>query len=138
MATVVDFLAALLVSWVIVYAAYGLTLAVVRSVWWMVHSAARLGAAARNTRSSRAGGTTAILHCAADHGAKSTLAPQTRRPSFPDVAVSIEEATEALFEYERRVFWARSEIRKTAARTRETIAQTRALLAQVDATAGGT
>ena len=133
MVTVVNFLAALVVSWVIVYAAYGLTRAVVRSVWWMVHSAMRLGEAARNIRSWRADGITATLHSTAGRGAKSAPAAKTQQPAFPDVAISVKEASEALLAYERRVFWARSEIRKTAARTRETIAQTRALLAEVDA-----
>jgi hypothetical protein len=127
-----------MVSWIIVYAVYGLTLLVVRCVWWVVRSVARLGNGTRKIRPSPAGSPPAMSGGTADHGARSTLAPPTRRPSFPDVAVSIEEATEALFEYERRVFWARSEIRETAARTRETIAQTRALIADVDAAGPGT
>ncbi len=36
MLTLVNFLAALIASWVILYATYGLTLLAVHSVWWMV------------------------------------------------------------------------------------------------------
>ena len=36
MLTLVNFVAALIVSWVFVYAIYGLTLVTVRSVWWTV------------------------------------------------------------------------------------------------------
>jgi hypothetical protein len=34
--TLINFVAALIVSWVVVYAIYGLTLLAVRSVWWTV------------------------------------------------------------------------------------------------------
>jgi hypothetical protein len=107
--TLINFVAALMVSWIIVYAAYGLTLLVVHCVCWVVRSAVRLGKGVPKIWQSAAGSPAATSCAAADHGAKSTLAPQTRRPSFPDAAVSIEEASEALFEYERPVFWARSE-----------------------------
>ena len=42
MLTLVNFVATLIVSWVIVYAIYGLTLLAVRSVWEMVRAVARL------------------------------------------------------------------------------------------------
>jgi hypothetical protein len=34
--TLINFVAALIVSWVVVYAIYGLTLLAVRAVWWTV------------------------------------------------------------------------------------------------------
>jgi hypothetical protein len=102
--TLVNFVAALIVSWVVVYAVYGLTLLAVRSVWltvrvvtahagagaalvvvhpvrWMVRRVARLGRA-----------------CIQSSHADSVVAPAVpstpaRRPTFPDVAVSIREAT---------------------------------------------
>ena len=42
MLTLVHFVVALIVSWVVVYAIYGLTLLAVRSVWEMVRAVARL------------------------------------------------------------------------------------------------
>jgi hypothetical protein len=124
------------VCWVIAYAAFGVTLLLVHSIWW-VASVARFREGADNVRSSRADGGAVISHSTAGQGAKSVPAPQTRRPSFPDVAISVREASEALFAYERRVFCARSDVRETAARTLETIAKTQALMAQVDAAAAG-
>jgi hypothetical protein len=79
----------------------------------------------------------AVSQDASDHGAKIVPVPQMWRPPFPDVAISVREASEALFAYQRRVFRAQSEMRETATRTLETIAQTQALMAQVDAAAAG-
>lgn len=121
------------VSWFIVYAAVGVTLLAVHPVWWMLRAVAWLGRDADDVRSSRVGRAARNSHAAAGPAVKRTAAPPMRRPSFPDVAISLREAGEALFAYERRVFWARSEIRETAARTHEVIAQTRALMARVDA-----
>jgi len=125
------------VFWVIVCAVFGVTLLVVHPIWWMVRAVARLGKGSHNIQSSiqssREGSTAAISHDAAGQRANSAPAPLIRRPSFPDVAISVTQASEALFAYERRVFCARSEIRETAARTLETIAQTQALMAQLDA-----
>ena len=157
MQTLVNFLEALIISWIIVYATYGVALLAMRSVWWtvrfaswvipyatfcvtlvVVHSiswmirwVARFNQGANNIQSSRADSTAAIFHTAADLEAKSMPARRLR-PSFPDVAISVREASEALFAYERRVFGARSEIRETVVRTLETIAQTQTLMAQVD------
>ena len=39
MLTLINFVAALIASWVVVYAIYGLTLLAVRSVWWTVRVA---------------------------------------------------------------------------------------------------
>jgi hypothetical protein len=158
--TLVNFVAALIVSWVVVYAIYGLTLLAVRSVCWtvrfasslivhasrgvtllvgypvwrMVRAVAWLGEA--RTQSSSADGVVAPVPSTV--GNRDVLTPRRRRPAFPDVAVSMREAGEALLEYRGRVFWARSEMRETAARTRNIIAQTRALIAEVDASAAGT
>jgi len=160
--TLVNFLEALITSWVILYATFGLALLVMRSVRWTVRFAswvivyvtfgvmlfvahsissmirwvARFNQGANDVRSSRAGSTAAIFHSAVGHEAKSMPAPRLR-PSFPDVAISVREAREALFAYERRVFGARSEIRETVTRTLEAIAQTQALMAQVDAVSPG-
>jgi len=123
-------------SWAIVYAAFGVTLLVVHPVWWMISFAARSSHGANTIQSSRAGGAAAISHSAVGDEVKSVPAPRMR-PSFPDVAISVGEASEVLFAYERRVFGARSEIRETVTRTLETIAQTRALMAQIDAASGG-
>jgi hypothetical protein len=156
--TLVNFVAALIVSWVVVYAIYGLTLLAVRSVcwtvrvvsslivhasrgitllviypvWWMVRAGAWLREA--RTQSSQAD---SIVEPAVPStvGNRDVLTP---RPTFPDVAVSIREASQALLEYRGRVFWARSEMRETAARTRNIVAQTRALMAEVDASGAGT
>jgi hypothetical protein len=121
------------VFWIIVCAAFGVTLLVVHPVWWMVRAVAQLGKGAHNIPSSRAGSAAAISHGTAGQRASSAPVPLIRRPSFPDVAISVRQASEALFAYEQRAFRARSEIRQTAARTLETIAQTQALMAQLDA-----
>jgi len=123
-------------SWAMVYAAFGVTLLVMPPIWWMIHRVARFSRGANNIQSSRAVSTAAISYSAVGDEAKSRPAPRVR-PSFPDVAISVREASEALYAYERRVFGARSEIRETVSRTLEAIAQTRALMAQVDATAAG-
>jgi hypothetical protein len=158
--TLVNFVAALIVSWVVVYTIYGLTLLAVRAVcwtvrvvssfimhasrgvtlllvypvWWMVRAIAWLGEA--RTQSSQSDSIVAPA-VPSTVGNCDVLTP-TRRPTFPDVAVSIREASEALLEYRGRVFWARSEMGETAARTRNIIAQTRALIAEVDSSAAGT
>jgi hypothetical protein len=116
--------------WAIACAAFGVTLLLVHPFWWMVGVVARLGDRAQTVRLSRAGSATG-------HEAKSVAAPHVRRPLFPDVAISIRDASEALFAYQQQVFCARSEMRAAAARTLEIIAQTRALIAQVDAAAAG-
>lgn len=159
MLIVLNFVMALIVSWAILYATYGLVVLAVQSAWWMVRfgcwfivyaavgvtllaaypvwrmvrAVARLGRGAGNVQSSRAGSQAAISHATAGPAAKRMMAPPTRRSSFPDVAISLREASEALFAYERRVLCARSEVRETAVRTHEIIAQTRALMARVDA-----
>ena len=123
-------------GWVILYATFGVTLLIVLSIWWMIRWVARFSQGANNAQLSRAGSTAAISHSVAGHQTKTVPAPRLR-PSFPDVAISVREAGEALFAYERRVFGARSEIRETVTRTLETIAQTQALMAQVDAESRG-
>jgi len=120
-------------SWAIVFAAFGVTLLVTPPIWWMIHRVARFRRGVNNIQSSRAV-STAISYGAAGDKAKSRPAPRVR-PSFPDVAISVTEASEALYAYERRVFGARSEIRETVSQTLEAIAQARSLMAQVDATA---
>jgi hypothetical protein len=119
-------------SWAILYATFGVTLLVVRPTWWMIRSLVRFGEDANNIQSSCARNTAAVFHSAVGHEAKSVPAARPRS-SFPDVASSVREASEALFAYERRMFTARSEIRETITRTLETIAQTQALMADVDA-----
>jgi hypothetical protein len=121
------------VFWIIVFAAFGVTLFVGPPVRWMVRAVARLGNAAHNIQSSRAGSAVAISQGTAGLRANCAPTPLIRQPSFPDVAISVRQAREALFAYERRVFRARSEISETAARTLETIAQTQALMAQLNA-----
>jgi hypothetical protein len=122
--------------WAILYAAFGVALLVVRLTWWIIHSLARFGQDADNIQSSCVGNTATVFHSAVGHEAKTVPAPRSR-PSFPDVANSVREASEALFAYERRMFTARSEIRETVTRTLETIAQTQALMAHVDAASRG-
>jgi len=121
------------VFWINVCAAVGVTLLVVPPVWWMARAVARLGKGAHEIQSSHAGSTAAVSHGTAGQRADRTPAPLIRRPSFPEVAISVRQAREVLFAYERRVLCARSEMREIAARTRETIAQTQALMAQADA-----
>jgi hypothetical protein len=159
--TLLNFVAALIVSWAVVYAIYGLTLLVVHSVWravrvaswliahaslgvtlvvvpavwWMVRAFGRLGAGTR-IRSALADSTVAPTVASTVGSRGDVLTPTMRRPTFPEVAVSISEASEALTKYQGRVFWARSEMRETVARTLNAIAQTRALMAEVDAAAG--
>lgn len=161
MLTLLNFVAALIASWAVVYAVYGLTLLAVHSVWWavriasrsiahaslgvtlvvvpavcwMVRALARLGAGTR-IRSAYADSTVAPAVASTVGGHGDVLAPTIRRPTFPEVALSIREASEALTKYQGRVFWARSEMRETVARTLNAIAQTRALMAEVDAAAG--
>lgn len=115
MLTLVNFVATLIVSWVIVYAIYGLTLLAVRSVWWtvrvvsgftahasagaalvivypvcwMIRRVARLGEA--RIQSSHGDSIVAPV-VPSTVGNHDVLTP-TRRPTFPDVAVSIREAT---------------------------------------------
>jgi hypothetical protein len=145
--TLVNFVAALIVSWVVVYAIYGLTLLAVRSVCWIARFASSfivhasrgvtllvgypvwwmVRAVAARTQSLPADGILAPV-VPSTVGNRGVLTPTRRRPAFPDVAVSIREAGEALLEYRGRVFWARSEMGETAARTRNIIAQTRALI----------
>jgi hypothetical protein len=95
----------------------------------------KAAAAGRNIRASRAPGVSAIFHRAGGVPGKGVLATSMPCPSLLDIAISVSEAREALFAYERWMFCARSEIRETAARMRETIAQSRALMAQADAIA---
>jgi hypothetical protein len=123
-------------SCVILYATFGVTLLVVRPIWWMIRSLARLGQDANNVQSSCARNAAAAFHGAIGHKAKSVSAAPPRS-SCPDVASSVREASEALFAYERRMFTARSEIRETVTRTLETIAQTQAFMAHVDAVSRG-
>jgi hypothetical protein len=122
-------------SCAILYATFGVTLLVVRPIWWMIRSLARLGQDANNVQSSCARNTAAVFH-SIGHKAMTMSTPRPR-PSCPDVASSVREAGEALFAYERRMFTARSEIRETVTRTLETIAQTQALMADVDAVSRG-
>jgi hypothetical protein len=123
-------------SYAILYATFGVALLVVRPIWWMIRTLARLGQDANNIQSLCARNTTAAFHSAIGHKAKSVPAARPR-PSCPDVVSSVREASEALFAYERRMFTARSEIRETVTRTLETIAQTQALMAHVDAVSRG-
>lgn len=117
------------IFWVIVCATFGVTLLVVHPVWWMVRAIARL---ANGDHSLRADGAVAISQGAPGQGAKIVPTAEMRWPSLQDVAISVREASEALFAYERRMFRARSEMREAATRTLEAIAQTRALMAQLD------
>jgi hypothetical protein len=140
--TLINFVAALIVSWVVVYAIYGLTLLavhcvrwtvrvvswfivhslgvtlhVVHPVWWLVRAVARLGEGVRTPSSH----TDSIVAPVVNRG--DVLAPTVRRPILPGIAVSVRQASEALLGH-WRVLWARSEMTETAARTRHTIAQT--------------
>jgi hypothetical protein len=68
--------------WIIVCAAFGVTLLVVPPVWWIVRAVARLGNGVRNIRSSRAGSIAAISDgtagelCATSHTA--AVLPRSR------------------------------------------------------------
>jgi hypothetical protein len=109
--TLVNFVAALIVSWVVVYAIYGLALLAVRCtvrvvswfivhasrgvtllvadpVWWMVRAVGWLGAA--RIQSPHADSIVAPV-VPGTVGNRDVL---TRRPTFPDAAVSIREASE--------------------------------------------
>jgi hypothetical protein len=122
--------------WAIVYAALGVALLLVHLVGTMVRSVARLGDGAYPVQSSRVDSAGAVSQSASGQGRR--LCRRLRcGGSFPDVAISVREAREALFAHEQRVFRARSEVREAAARTLETIAQTQAPMAQVDAAAAG-
>src|SRR5262249_13100858 len=133
MRTLVTFLQSLILSWAIVYALYGLTRLAACCVRWTVRSISWLADSVRNMQASRADGIAATSSSAGSDQRKRVLAAAMRRPLFPDVAISVREASEALFAHERLMFCARSEMRETAARTREVIAQSRALMAQADA-----
>ena len=121
--------------WVIVYVALGVALPLVHLVRMMIRSVARLADGDHPVQSSLVDSASAISQGASGQGSTIVPAPQMWRPSFPDVAISVREASEALLSYEQRAFRVRSEMRETATRTLETIAQTRALMAQVDAAA---
>lgn len=115
MLTLVNFVATLIVSWIIVYAIYGLTILAVRSVWWTVRvisgfTHAKAGAALvvvypvwwMVRMVARLGETRAQSSHDEDNivapvvpgtvGNRDVLTP-TPRPTLPDVAVSIREAT---------------------------------------------
>jgi hypothetical protein len=121
------------VFWVIVYAAFGVTLLLMHPLRWMVRSGARLADGARHIQSSQPDRAATISEGAPGQAAKIVPVPRMWRPSFPEVANSVREASEALFAYERRMFRARADMRETATRTHEAIAQTQALMAEVDA-----
>ena len=137
MRTLVTFLQSLILSGAIVYTTYGLLCLVAHCVRWTVRSIRRLADGARNFHASRAGGIAAISCGAGSDPEKRVLAAVMQPLLFPDIENSVREAREALFAYERWMFYAQSDIRETAARTRETIAQTRVLMARVDAGAAG-
>jgi hypothetical protein len=121
-------------SWAIPYATFGVTLVILRSIAWVIRWVARFNQGANNIQ-SHGGSAAAISHSAVGHEARGM--PRLR-PLFPDAAAfPVKEAREALFAYERRAFIARSEIRETVTRTLETIAQTKALMARIDAARQG-
>src|SRR5262249_37092637 len=119
MLTLATFIIDLIVSLAILYATYGLMHFVACCVLWLVRSISRFGESACNVPAS------------------SVPMAKTRQPSFPEIAIYVRQARDALFDYERRMHCARSEVREIAARTLETIAQTQALMAQADAIATG-
>jgi hypothetical protein len=101
--TLVNFVAALIVSWVVVYAIYGLTLLAARSVWWTVRvitAHACVGAALvvvhpvrwMVRRAARLG-EARIQSSHADSIVAPAVPSTPARPTFPDVAVSIRQAT---------------------------------------------
>jgi hypothetical protein len=120
MLTLVTFIIDLIVSVAILYVTYGLMHFVARRVLWLVCSISPFGESACNAPAS------------------GVPMAKTRQPSFPEIAVYVRQARDALFDYQRRMRCARSEVREIAARTLETIAQTQALMAQADAIAAGT
>lgn len=83
------------VFWVVVYAAFGVTLLLVRPVRWMVRSVAGLAGGAHHIESLPADSAAAISQGAPGQGAKIVSAPRMWRPSFPDVTISVREASEA-------------------------------------------
>jgi hypothetical protein len=116
--TLANFVATLIVSWVVVYAIYGLILLAVRCVWWMVRvvcgftAHASAGAALlvvspvwwMVSRVARLG--EARIQSSHEDSIVAPVAPSTignrdvltatRRPTFPHAAVSIREASRPL------------------------------------------
>lgn len=136
MPTFVNFIQALILSVAIVYTTYGLLLLAARCVRWTARSICWLAGSARDIRASLRDGIAMISYSAgSDRGKRAAAA--IRRPLFPDVAIYVGEARQALFAYEQLMFRARSEMRETATRTNEIIVQSQALMARADAVATG-
>ena len=117
------------------YTTFGVMRLAAHCVRWTVRSIGWLADSARNIQASGAGGIAAISYSAGSDPRKRVPVAAMRRPLFPDIAISVREASEALFAHQRLMFYARSEMRETAARTREIIAQSRTLMAHADAVA---
>jgi hypothetical protein len=111
--TVINFVAALIMSWVVVYAIFGLTLVAVRSVWWTVRVIswfivhASLGVMLLVVYPVRwmavawlgeAQPDSIVAPVVPSTGGNRDVLTPPRRPTFPDAAVSTNEASEALFE----------------------------------------
>jgi len=132
MRTLVTFLQDLILSGAIVYSIYGLMRLAAHCVRWTVRAIGWLADSTRNIQALRAGSIAAISNGAGSAPGKRVLAAAMPQPEFPDIAISVREASAALFEYQQLVLSARSEMRRTAARTREIIAESRALMARAD------
>jgi hypothetical protein len=129
METVVTFLVALVISWFIVYGAYGLMGLATRCILWVVR---RLCQAVRKIRTS-----SNMLATRRDGIAAGMVVAVEMPPPSSRVAICVRQAREALFEHERQAFYALSEMRETAARTHKIIAEARALIIQAKAMAEG-
>jgi len=132
METVVTVLEALVISWSVVYAVYGLMSLAAYCVLWVVRSIRWFGEAVRKIRTS-----SNILATRADGIAAATavIAAEMPPPSSRDIAINVRQAREALFAHERQAFCALSEMRETAARTYQIIAEAQALIIQAEAMA---
>ena len=130
MQTVFIFLKALLISWSIVYAAYGVMLLTVPCVMRVVFAIRWLGDEAyRRIRTS-----SNILAAPADGVATmAVFALETPPPSLRDMTIFVRQAREVLAKHERQAFCSLSEMRETAKRTQKVIAEAQQLILQAEA-----
>jgi hypothetical protein len=130
--TLVNFVAALIVSWVVVYAIYGLTFLAVCSVWRMVRAVARLGKSAR-IQSSPADSVVApvVPSAIGNHG--DVLTPTMRRPTSWEEFDALQEAYALWVVRRHQVSISLREMKGTVAATRKTIGQSRVVIANADA-----
>jgi hypothetical protein len=130
--TLVDFVAALIVSWVVGYPIYGLTLLAVRSVWRMVRAVARLGESAL-IQSSPADSVVvpAVLSTVGNHGDVPT--PAMQRPTSWEEFDALQLAYALWVVRSHQVSISLREMKGTVAATQKIIGQSRVLIAKADA-----